>query len=91
MRPGDYITVNASEVDVLTSDTFREVAPEELVRRIRLADDPERPDYQRLELPKIGMPVAEVLRGIAAGSATPTAQSVVAGHLAERIEARVRR
>ena len=88
MRPGDYITVNPTEVEVLRSDAFKRVVPDDVAREIRLTaaqGDPE--GYECLSLPKIGRPVADALRRLAATG--PSTEAVVAEHLAERIEHRL--
>jgi hypothetical protein len=89
MRPGDYITVNRTEVQLLTSDEFRQLLSEEVSAKILLTEPegPAQAGYKCLSLPKIGRPVADALRHIA--SAGPSPESVVAEHLAERIEHRV--
>ena len=85
MRPGDYITVTPSELELLRSDDFKQVVPAAVAHEMRLEPGPG--NSQRLRLPKVGRPVAEALRHLAAYARTP--QAVIAEHLAERIDHRV--
>ena len=86
MRPGDYITVNSSEVELLTSDAFRAVASAELVEKIGIQHG--LGGYERLYLPEVGQPVVTALRRLMAKE-IPPAEAIVAEYLAERIELRI--
>jgi hypothetical protein len=87
VRAGDYITLTPAEAALLRSDDFKQVAPAEAVRKMRLVSEPGQ-DYQRLSLPKVGKPVAQALETLAASARGPRA-SIAAG-LARRIEDRLR-
>jgi len=75
----------------LTSDAFKELVPADVASKMLLeAPEHDSEGYRRLALPKIGRPVADALRRLAT-SDSRSDQAVIAEHLAERIEERVRR
>ena len=90
MRPGDWIVVNGSEADLLTSDTFRVIASADLKGKIELTPNT-KPGYYRLALPAVGRPVVRALTAFALGGVDPkdaiTAESL-AGAIAQRISTR---
>jgi hypothetical protein len=89
MRPGDFIVVNPTEVDLLTSNRFKQVASAELMRKISLTPA-ERGgiEYYRLALPKIGRPIVEALNAFAEGDADAE-EEVTAHGLALAISQRI--
>lgn len=92
MRPGDFILVNPSEVDLLTSDRFKQVASAELAPKISLTPA-ERggAEYYRLALPKIGRPIVEALNEFAEGDASAEEKATAHGlalAISQRLEPR---
>jgi hypothetical protein len=90
MRPGDWIVITGTEADLLTSDTFKEIASAELASKIDLTPNT-KPGYYRLALPGVARPVVRALAAIAAGRVDSkdaiTAESL-AGAITQRISTR---
>jgi hypothetical protein len=89
VRPGDFIAVTQAEAELLTSDRFKEVAPNELVRKVILT--PRRTGattYYDLALPKVGARVVEALERLASRDDVRPREAIIAQGLAEAIQQR---